>query len=69
MIAIKKYWVVALGAAIGLFAGYVYWKEIGCVSGSCPITSSPINSSLYGAVMGGLMVSMFKKDKYQNNEN
>lgn len=63
MIAIKKYWVVALGATIGLLAGYLYWKEIGCVSGSCPITSSPINSSLYGAIMGGLVVSMFKKDK------
>jgi hypothetical protein len=63
MIAIKKYWVVVLGAAVGLLAGYVYWKEIGCVSGSCPITSSPINSSLYGAMMGGLVVSMFKKDK------
>lgn len=63
MIAIKKYWMVALGTAIGLLAGYLYWKEIGCVSGSCPITSSPINSSLYGAIMGGLVVSMFKKDK------
>jgi hypothetical protein len=63
MIVIKKYWVVGLGAAVGLLAGYLYWKEIGCVSGSCPITSSPINSSLYGAMMGGLVVSMFKKDK------
>lgn len=63
MIGIKKYWVVAVGAAIGLLAGYLYWKEIGCMSGTCPITSSPINSSLYGAMMGGVLVSMFKKDK------
>lgn len=59
---IRKYaWV--LGGAVGLLAGYLYWQQIGCISGSCPITSSPVNSSLYGALMGGLVVSMFRKEK------
>lgn len=59
---IRKYgWI--LGGVVGLAAGYLYWQQIGCISGSCPITSSPVNSSLYGALMGGLVVSMFRKEK------
>lgn len=50
---------ITLGAA----AGYAYWFYIGCNSGSCAITSSPVNSSIYGAVMGGLFLNMFTKEK------
>ncbi len=63
MASFKKYSWTLVGGIIGLGAGYLYWQQIGCVSGSCPITSSPINSSLYGALMGGLVVNMFKKEK------
>ena len=35
--------------------GFLYYKFIGCSSGSCPITSNPMNSTLYGAVMGMLI--------------
>jgi hypothetical protein len=59
----KQYVGIAIGATLGLLAGYLYWREIGCVSGSCPITSSPVNSSLYGAFMGGLGASILRKDK------
>lgn len=58
---IKKYWLIMAGVAAGLAGGYMYWHEVGCVSGTCPITSSPLNSSLYGAFMGGLLFSMFRK--------
>lgn len=60
---LKKYWLTLTGIVLGLGAGYLYWQQIGCLSGSCPITSSPVNSSLYGALMGGLVVNMFKKEK------
>ena len=43
------------------FLGYLYWLEVGCNSGSCAITSDPVNSTLYGAVMGGL-ISMQIRD-------
>jgi hypothetical protein len=56
--------VIALGAA----AGYAYWFYIGCNSGSCAITSSPVNSSIYGAVMGGLFLNMFTKEKSEKEE-
>lgn len=65
---IKKYGLVGAGILVGLSGGYLYWQQIGCVTGSCPITSSPVNSSLYGAMMGGLLFSMFKKEKNQNTE-
>lgn len=62
MSLIKKYGLIALGMVVGIAGGFFYWQQIGCVSGTCPITSSPVNSSIYGAVMGGLLFSMFKKD-------
>ena len=58
---IKKNIVVVAGVLVGTIAGYLYWRQIGCSSGTCPITSSPLNSSVYGALMGGLLFSVFKK--------
>ena len=63
MTFIKKYKLTIIGVMIGAVAGYFYWQQVGCASGTCAITSSPINSSLYGALMGGLVLSMFTKEK------
>ncbi|MET6999888.1 DUF6132 family protein [Chitinophaga defluvii] len=62
---IKKHLFTLIGLPIGAAAGYLYWKLIGCSTGSCAITANPINSTLYGAAMGGLLLSTFKKDKKQ----
>jgi len=48
---------------VGLAAGYLYWQEVGCLNGSCLITSSPVNASIYGAFMGGLVFNLFQKKK------
>ena len=58
----RKYLFTIVGVIIGAIAGYLYWKFVGCSSGSCAITSKPLNSTLYGAVMGGLLLSTLKKD-------
>jgi len=58
-----KYRLEILGVAIGAVAGWCYWYFVGCASGTCPITSKPVNSSLYGALMGYLLFSMFKTNK------
>jgi len=60
---LKSQFITIVGILIGLAAGYVYWHEVGCLSGTCPITSSPVNSSIYGALMGGLTFNMFQKKK------
>lgn len=57
----KKHLLTIIGLITGAAAGYFYWKFVGCNSGSCAITSNPINSTLYGAVMGGLLFSIFQK--------
>jgi hypothetical protein len=51
------------GAAFGALAGYIYWQQVGCSSGTCMITSRPVNSTLYGALMGALLFGIFKKEK------
>jgi len=60
---IIKYKLELIGVVIGSFAGWCYWYFVGCSSGTCAITSSPVNSTLYGALMGGILLSMFKKEK------
>lgn len=56
----KKNIIVFTGSLVGAAAGYLYWEYIGCLSGSCSITSNPVNSTIYGSVMGGLLFSVFK---------
>lgn len=58
---IWNYKLYIAGAVIGALAGYMYWKYIGCLSGTCAITSSPVNSTLYFAVLGMLFFGLFKK--------
>lgn len=50
-----------VGALVGAVAGYLYWQQIGCLTGTCSITSKPINSTVYGALLGSLLFGLFKK--------
>jgi hypothetical protein len=64
----KAYIITGIGVVVGLLAGYLYYQEIGCLSGTCAITSKPLNSTLYGGLMGGLLFNLFvtsnkKQDK------
>ena len=58
-----KYTKWLLGIVAGSLIGFTYWYFIGCNSGSCAITSSPVNSSIYGAVMGALFINAFSGQK------
>ncbi len=58
----KALLLTGIGIAIGALAGYAYYFYVGCASGTCAITSKPLNSTLYGALMGGLIFNMFVKD-------
>lgn len=48
------------GVAIGAVGGFLYWKFVGCNHG-CAIQSNPYRMTAWGAVMGGLVLSMFRK--------
>lgn len=63
MTFLKKHILTIIGLGVGAVGGFLYWKFIGCNSGTCAITSDPYKSSLYGLAMGGLLFSMFQKDK------
>jgi hypothetical protein len=60
---IIKHLLTIIGIVSGAIGGYLYYQYIGCESGSCAITSKPLNSTLYGAMMGGLFFNIFQKDK------
>lgn len=51
---IQKHGMTILGIVLGAMAGYAWFRFVGCTTGSCPITSNPWTSSIYGGVMGGL---------------
>ena len=57
----QKYKGDLIGITLGAVAGFLYWKFVGCSSGTCMITSKPINSTLYGALMGFLVAGIFTK--------
>lgn len=58
-----KYKLGIAGIIVGGILGFAYYYFIGCNTGSCAITSKPVNSSVYGMVMGYLMFSVFEKSK------
>ena len=61
---LKKNWFYIAGAVVGGVGGWLYWRYVGCSSGTCPITSSPVMSTIWGALMGGLLLSLvFYKQK------
>lgn len=47
-----------IGIIVGGALGFLYYKKVGCPTGSCPITSNPFSSTIYGALIG-LMISSF----------
>nr|WP_298655502.1 DUF6132 family protein [uncultured Flavobacterium sp.] len=58
----RKYTITLIGIFVGAILGYTYYHYVGCASGTCAITSKPINSTLYGSLMGGLLFSLIKKN-------
>jgi hypothetical protein len=51
--------ITSVGVVVGAITGYAYYYYVGCASGTCAITSKPLNSTLYGGLMGGLLFNIF----------
>jgi hypothetical protein len=47
------------GIIIGGVAGYIYYIKVGCVTGTCSITSNPYLSILWGALIGYFIADLF----------
>jgi len=54
----KQNWAYLIGGIAGGIGGYLYWRHVGCSTGTCPITSSPVMSTIWGMLLGGLLFSM-----------
>lgn len=63
-----KYFKWIIGIVAGAAVGFSYWYFIGCNTGTCAITSSSVNSTLYGGLMGVLLVNSFTGSKIENDK-
>lgn len=66
-----KYKLYFLGILVGLIAGYVYYAQVGCLTGSCAITSNPWASTAYGGIFGYFIADFAgkrKKPVFENEE-
>ena len=50
---------VIIGVIVGGGLGFAYYKFVGCSTGTCPLTSNPFISTLYGMVVGALVAGSF----------
>jgi Family of unknown function (DUF6132) len=57
MIMILK---IVIGVVVGGGLGFAFYKFVGCSTGTCPLTSNPIVSTIFGAVMGMLVATSFR---------
>jgi hypothetical protein len=67
---IKKHLLIFIFSGIGAAGGFLYWKFVGCLSGTCIIKSVWYLSTIYGLITGYIigslsedLIAKFKKEK------
>ena len=67
---IRKHILAIIFVTTGALGGFLYWKFVGCLSGTCVIKSVWYLSTMYGAAVGYVLGSLveelvikFKKEK------
>ena len=53
-------WKIVIGVLAGGGIGFAYYRFIGCSTGTCPLTSNPYLSTIYGAVLGVLIATQLR---------
>jgi hypothetical protein len=56
----KKMILIGVGAIVGGVVGFLFYRYVGCKSGSCAIASNPYLSTLYWAFLGGLLTNLLR---------
>ena len=51
---------IIAGVLIGGLIGFANYRFIGCATGTCPLTSNPWISTLFGMFIGGLIAGSFR---------
>jgi len=68
----KKHMLKIILVPVGGLAGFLYWRFVGCESGTCPIKSVWYWSTLYGIIFGyliaDLIVSYTKRSKAKSQD-
>lgn len=57
---IRKHLFIIIFSVAGVISGFLYWKFVGCLSGSCPIKSKWYLSTLWGLAFGYLTGSIIR---------
>lgn len=68
---ISKYKLQLIFLLIGAAGGFLYWRFVGCLSGTCPIRSVWYWSTLWGAAVGylaGDFINDILKKRKKNRE-
>jgi hypothetical protein len=58
---LKQYLWHLVGALVGALAGLLYWRLVGCSSGTCPLTANPYLSMFWFGLVGLLLGSSGRK--------
>lgn len=64
----KRTKILLAGILLGIAGGYIYYRTIGCSGGTCPITSNPYMSMIWGGLLGYLLSDTFAKPAKKESE-
>lgn len=64
----KKVYIKLIGIVVGGIGGFLYWKFVGCASGTCPLTSNWMIMTGYGILIG-YVITDFIPMKQKQSEN
>jgi hypothetical protein len=51
---------IVIGAVLGGIVGFLFYRFVGCSTGSCKIASNPYLSTVYWAFLGALLANLIR---------
>ena len=53
---------------VGRAGGWLYYRYVGCTTGTCAVTSSPWLSTGFGCVLGSLLYTVLRPDRSEEQD-